>query len=90
MSIPLPPSAPTHNVASDPQALAREHTLTAINTLSGIASRGASESARVAAANSLLERGWGKPAPSEENTNINVTLTMSPSEAYRTLIDGSK
>jgi hypothetical protein len=42
--------------------LAREHTEMALRTLAEIAERGENESARVAAANGLLDRGWGKPA----------------------------
>src|SRR5215469_5643241 len=40
--------------------LARQHTDAPINTLVEIAERGKSESARVAAAVALLDRGWGK------------------------------
>ena len=44
------------------KSLARAHTETAINVLAGIMNQPSSpESARVAAANSLLDRGWGKP-----------------------------
>jgi len=42
--------------------LARQHTVLALRTLSEIADHGENESARVAAANALLDRGWGKPA----------------------------
>jgi hypothetical protein len=41
--------------------MAREHVDTALSALVEIASKGASESARVAAANALLDRGFGKP-----------------------------
>jgi Family of unknown function (DUF5681) len=41
--------------------LARTHTNTALKTLVDVAERGRSESARVAAAIALLDRGWGKP-----------------------------
>ena len=41
--------------------LAREHTEVAIATLVEIAERGENESARVAAANAILDRGYGKP-----------------------------
>lgn len=34
----------------------------AIQTLAGVAQNGQSDSARVAAAEALLSRGWGKPA----------------------------
>lgn len=43
------------------KSLARSYTEMAIQTLAGIAQNGTSESARVAAANSLMDRGWGKP-----------------------------
>lgn len=44
------------------KSLARQHTETAINVLAGIMNQPASpENARVAAANALLDRGWGKP-----------------------------
>ena len=42
--------------------LAREKTELALSVLSEVAERGESESARVAAAVHLLDRGWGKPA----------------------------
>lgn len=45
----------------DIRSLARNHTEAAISTLAGIASNGKQESARVAAAEALLNRGWGKP-----------------------------
>jgi hypothetical protein len=40
--------------------LARCHTELALRTLSGIASTGKNESARVSAATELLNRGWGR------------------------------
>jgi hypothetical protein len=44
------------------RSLARSHTETAINVLAGIMQqKDAPPSARVAAANALLDRGWGKP-----------------------------
>lgn len=44
------------------RSLARVHTDTAINVLSGIMHSGQQESARIAAAKELLDRGWGKAA----------------------------
>jgi hypothetical protein len=41
--------------------LARAHTNTALETLVEVAKSGKSESARVAAAVALLDRGWGRP-----------------------------
>jgi hypothetical protein len=45
------------------RSLARAHTETAINVLVGIMNQPeAPQAARVSAANSILDRGWGKPA----------------------------
>lgn len=45
------------------RSLARKHTAKAINVLAGIMNtKDAPEAARVSAANSLLDRGWGKAA----------------------------
>jgi hypothetical protein len=41
---------------------ARKYTTEAVATLAGIMRNGQSEQARIAAANSLLDRGYGKPA----------------------------
>lgn len=44
------------------RSLARAHTDTALRTLAGIMAQGdAPASARVAAAEAILNRGWGKP-----------------------------
>ena len=48
--------------ATDIRSLARSHTESAIKVLAGIMNEPeAPPAARVAAANSLLDRGWGKP-----------------------------
>src|SRR5204862_1251576 len=61
----LPGSSPNPGgrprVVEDIRDLAREHTETAINALVHIAEKGKQESARVAAASALLDRGGGKP-----------------------------
>jgi len=45
------------------RSLARSHTRTAINVLVGVMrSEDATHAARVAAANAILDRGWGKAA----------------------------
>lgn len=49
------------------RSLARSHTETAINCLVGIVMNSTSDPAKVAAANSLLDRGWGKAAQPIEN-----------------------
>jgi hypothetical protein len=48
--------------------LARAHTATALKVLVDVASTGESESARVAAANAILDRAYGKPSQSHQHT----------------------
>ena len=64
--------------------LAREHTPTALRTLVEICEHGQNESARVAASNALLDRGWGKPmqrlAGDAEEPRIGVEMSI---EEYR-------
>jgi hypothetical protein len=45
----------------DLRELARQHTEDALATLVEICRNGENEGARIAAANALLDRGWGKP-----------------------------
>lgn len=57
-------------VPGDIRSLARSHTATAIRVLAGIMGEPkAPASARVTAAQVLLDRGWGKP---EQTSNLNV------------------
>jgi hypothetical protein len=50
-------------VVKEVRALAKSHTEQAVNVLVEIMnSTGAREAARVAAANAILDRGWGRPA----------------------------
>lgn len=62
------------------RSLARSHTEKALNTLVEIMeTKGVNESARVSAANSLLDRGWGKAAQllagDDEGGPIQLTVT---------------
>ena len=60
------------------KSLARAHTETAINVLAGIMQKNdAPESARVAAANSLLDRGWGKPAQPHDGDGDGGPIVVS-------------
>jgi hypothetical protein len=62
--------------------LARAQTALAIRTLTGICgSKAAAAAARVSAASALLDRGWGKPAPTppgEDDKDIRITLRQTP------------
>jgi hypothetical protein len=64
---------------ADIRSLARSHTETAIKTLAGIMEQpDAQPAARVAAANSLLDRGWGKPTQpisGDEDNPLRVAIS---------------
>ena len=53
-------------VVAEIRQLARERGPEAIAALVKVMTKGKSEAARVAAANALLDRGWGRPKPSDE------------------------
>jgi hypothetical protein len=63
-------------------SLARAHTESAIRTLANIMSHSESDPARVTAANSLLDRGWGKPtqlvAGDENHAPLAIIVTGVP------------
>lgn len=66
------------------RSLARSHTDTAVRVLAGIMQKdSAPESARIMAANSLLDRGWGKAAQpvvggDDEDNPVKVIVTGVP------------
>jgi len=74
------------------QSMARSYTAIAIKTLVSICLRGESENARVAAAATLLQRGWGKPntVPVEDDGSKIVVEIVYPQPIARPpkLIDG--
>lgn len=55
--------------------LAKQHGPDALQALVDIATMGQSESARVSAANALLDRGYGKPTQTVDNTSSDGTMT---------------
>ena len=60
----------TKRTITEIRSLARSHTRTAINVLVGIMrSKDATPAARVSAANTILDRGWGKAPQALENTD---------------------
>jgi len=65
-------------VVAEITELARAHTANAIATLVAICRNGASESARVAAANALLDRGYGRPSQAIEHEVRQVTVARVP------------
>ena len=72
---------------TDIRSLARQHTALAVKTLVGIAAqRTAPQSARVAVAQALLDRGWGKPKQ-EVEINQEVTISLADSLARIAQLD---
>jgi hypothetical protein len=57
--------------------LARQHTAAALAALVEICQDGENESARVAAANAILDRGWGKPAVPLAGPDIPTRITFN-------------
>jgi hypothetical protein len=53
--------------------LARQYTVQAVQTLAKVMESSNSDSAKVSAANTLLDRGWGK---AESTTNVNVNRNV--------------
>jgi len=70
-----------NKITADIKALAAVHSQDALNTLAEIARNGESEQARVAAANSLLDRAYGKPRQEIEHSgSIRRAADMSEDE----------
>ena len=64
-------------IPGDVIALAKSHTASAINALAGIVRNPkANATARVLAANSLLDRAWGKAIQRSETRSFNVNLSQ--------------
>lgn len=71
------------------RSLARSHTDAALKTLVGIMNQDeAPPAARVAAANSLLDRGWGKAPQTTELTVRRVTAKELPDDELAAIAVG--
>jgi hypothetical protein len=55
--------------------LARAHSDLALRTIVGLCSAGKTEHVRLGAATELLNRGWGRPQP-EENDREGITIVI--------------
>lgn len=62
------PKGALNKATKDIKVLAQKHTPAALRTLASIMEKGESEAARVAAANSLLDRGYGKAHQTSDTT----------------------
>lgn len=69
------------------EELARSHTTTALDVLVQVAQASESDSARVSAANAILDRGYGKPKQAMEHTGKDggpmETVDLTPTEIGR-------
>jgi len=76
--------------ATDIRSLARSHTESALKVLAGIMNEPeAPPAARVAAANALLDRGWGKPTQTTDLTVRNVSAQELRDDELATIAAGS-
>lgn len=75
---------------ADIRAMARLWTKTSIEQLGGVATNGASESAKVAACIALLDRGWGKPKDSITGPDGEGPLEMVVRHIYEGKAKGEK
>jgi hypothetical protein len=67
------PTTKRSRTITEIRSLARSHTRTALNVLVGVMrSTKAPAPARIAAANAILDRGWGKAAQAVENGDGNA------------------
>lgn len=86
LTIPLPPGlddALPDVAIDDPSEAARQYASEALLTLAMIARMGKTESARLAAANALLDRGYGKPRVTvDQHTTLGIDAA-SVAEALR-------
>ena len=71
---------------TDIRSLARAHTESALNVLAGIMNEpSAPHAARVAASNSLLDRGWGKAAQAIGGTDVLPPIAIE--QIVRKIVD---
>lgn len=69
--------------------IAKEHTEKAIETLVSVMDEGESDAARVSAANSLLDRAWGRPKQ-EMDVDLHVNDLAAIIEARRQQVANGK
>jgi len=65
---------------------AREYTNDALNTLVDVMQSGQSDSARIAAATAILDRGYGRPT---KTTSLEVNAPLAPTEIRLVAYTGS-
>src|SRR4051794_8996772 len=70
------------------EQFARAHTQEAIETLATIMREGCSEAARIAAANAILDRGWGK-AREHRDLRLNYDMRQLSDDELLAIIAGA-
>lgn len=70
-------------VPTEIRSLCRSHTRSAIRALAGVLANSNNDNAKIAAANSLLDRGWGRAPVVIEDEQGNDMLTFTTIELAR-------
>jgi hypothetical protein len=71
------PKGALNKATKDIKALAAKHTPEALSTLVSVMTKGESERARVAAANSLLDRAYGRPKQDGDTQHLHAHVFMA-------------
>ena len=71
------PKGSLNKATNDIKELARRYTPQALDTLASIMKASESDAARVAAANALLDRGYGKPRQDGDLTHMHAHVFMA-------------
>ena len=77
------PKGSVNKATADIKAAAQQYTDDALLTLANIMKSGESEAARVAAANSILDRGYGKP---KQSLDVEADVKASVTKIERVIV----
>lgn len=77
------PKGSPNKITADIKAAAQQYTDDALQTLAQIMKAGESEAARVAAANSILDRGYGKP---KQSLDVDADVKASVTKIERVIV----
>jgi hypothetical protein len=80
------PKGALNKATADVKIAAQAYTDRALKTLASIMDNSESDTARVAAANSILDRGHGKP---KQSMDVDGSLNLAINEIRRTIADPS-
>ena len=78
------PKGVPNKATADVKAAAKKYTTDALETLASIMAKSESDAARVAAANALLDRGYGKP---KQSVDVDADVKAAVTEIRHTIVD---